>query len=295
MDRPPQRPAAWQERLVARLLNTLAPAHAGPEGGSPPPALLPYEKLSIERRRGGEKLSGTWYPAYVGPRGAVLLLHPWTREGQAYFHRHGRLDALRAAGYHALTLDFPGFGTTPSAVEFDDRTVDDGLRLLERRSDGLELFVWGVSWGGLWAHLALTKTDQVAGAVFEDVPCHAFDWLRRSGRLPRALDFILRRLFAGPQSYLDVREHALCLDLGAVSYLSGSRDSMVRPEETRRLAVRAQGSSNVVQGAGHLEAITHANRAVLRTALETFERASDNSTTAVLVPPSPAEPAAATA
>ena len=53
--------------------------------------------------------------------------------------------------------------------------------------------------------------------------------------------------------------------------------------------VCAGGSYSIVQGADHLASIKVANRAVVRTALETFERAAENSSTAVLQPKAPTD------
>ncbi len=80
------------------------------------------------------------------------------------------MEALRAAGYHALTVDLPGFGGSGQPSGLYDRAIDDALVRLGELSNGLDLFVWGVSTGGYWAHPALARTGQVAGAIFEDVP-----------------------------------------------------------------------------------------------------------------------------
>ncbi len=284
MHPPPRRPPLWQEKLGLRLIRALAPRLQAVRAPSAPAELLPYNNLSVERRTGGKALSATWYPAYVAPRGAVLLLHPWVARGRAFFHRRGRLEALRAAGYHVLAVDFPGFGGSGRPYGFYDRAVEDALHLLDRRSAGLNLFVWGVSAGGYWAHPVLARSDQVAGAMFEDVSPHLLEWSWRAAPMGRPAYVFFRRALADAYHYLDARAHASAFDLGAVTYISGSQDELVRPEDTRELAACAGGSYSVVQGAGHLGSIKVANRAVIRTALDTLERAAQNSSTVVLRP-----------
>ncbi len=284
MRQPPSRPPEWQERLGLRLFHALAPRLPETRVLSAPAELLPYENLSVPRQLGVGALSATWYPAYLTPRGAVLLLHPWTARGRAYFHRRGRIPALRAAGYHVLTVDFPGFGGSGRPLGFYDRAVEDALKQLDRMSEGLDLFVWGVSSGGYWAHAVLARTDQVAGAMFEDVSPHLLEWSWRAAPWGRPAYLFFRRVLPDAYRYLDARLHARAFNLGAVTYISGALDEVVRPEDTRALAECAGGAHSIVQGAGHLASIKIANRAVIRTALETLERAAENSSTAVLEP-----------
>lgn len=283
MVQPPARPSEWQERAALRLFRALAPPVQAAQAVSVPPELLPFEERTVRRSHGSGVLSTTWFPAYLSPRGAVLLLHPWVARGSAYFHRLGRIEALRAAGYHVMTVDYPGFGRSGRPSGLFDRAVDDSLRLLERKSEGLDLFVWGVSLGGYWAHPALARSDQIAGAMFEDVPPHALEWSSRVAPWGRPARLFFMRMLPDIDRYLDARRHAAAIDLGAVTYISGAQDTGLRPTETRELAQIAGGSYSIVRGAGHLGSIEVANRAVIRTALETFERAAENSTTAVKV------------
>ncbi len=281
----PPRPQEWRERAGLRLVRALAPQLRVVPPAAAPPVLLPYENLSVERDRGPGTLAATWYPAYVSPRGAVLLLHPWIPEGRAYFHRLGRIEALRAAGYHALTIDLPGFGGSGRPSGLYDRAVEDALARLDRLGKGLDLFIWGVGVGGYWSHQVLARTDQVAGAMFEDVPSHLYEWSSRVEPWGKPARILVQRMLPDVHRYLDLRRHATAFDLGAVTYISGARNLGVRPEETRTLAECAGGSYSIVRGAGHLGSIEVANRAVIRTALETFERAAEHSTTAVQFEP----------
>lgn len=279
----PPRPSEWQERAGLRLLGALGPQLPAATRVPAVPALFPYRNLSVRRSHGPGGLSATWYPAHLTPRGAVLLLHPWVAEGAGYFHRKGRIEALRAAGYHALTVDFPGFGGSGRPSGLYDRAVEDALRVLDRLSRGLDLFIWGVGSGGYWAHPAMARTDQVAGAMFEDVPPHLVGWSSRSPAWARPAYLLFKRMLPEVYRYLDARLHAAALDLGAVTYISGALNDTVRPQDTRMLAERAGGSYSIVRGAGHLGSIEVANRAVIRTALETLERAAENSTTAIMI------------
>jgi hypothetical protein len=66
-----------------------------------------------------------------------------------------------------------------------------------------------------------------------------------------------------------------------VTCVSGGRDAGVRPEDTRELAEQAGGSSLIFEEAGHLGSIKVAREAVIRSALDTFERAAAGATTAM--------------
>jgi pimeloyl-ACP methyl ester carboxylesterase len=236
--------------------------------------LAPFETVAVPRRSAPGALAATWFPA-ERPRGAVLLLPPWLVWGRAYFHLRGRLQALRDAGYHALVLDFPGFGGSGPVQGYFDRDVEDGLAFLRRRAGDLPLHVWGVSAGGSWAHLALSRTDGVAGGMFEDVSPHLLEWSWRSTPLWRPAFLFFRTFFRTGYRFLDARRHAGAMSLGAVAYASGERDPGVRPEDTRALAAAAGGRCHIVPGAGHLGAIKVAGEEILALALDTFRRAAE--------------------
>jgi len=268
----PRRPAPWEEQAGLRLLLALAPRLRRKGGGGPPPAFAPFEELSIERSR-GRRLWATFYPVSGPARGAVLLLHPWIGLGQGYFHRLGRLEALRAAGYEALTLDLPGFGASSPPAGFYDRDIHAALEWLGERRGGSPLHLWGVSSGGYWAHLATSGGAVVDGAVFEDVTAHLLEWSYRTAPRGRPFYAFFRRLLPRAHRFLDLRRHARHLGSRATAYVGGGRDEGAPAEETRALAELAGGDCLIVPEAIHLGAIKRAKDEVIGLALETFSRA----------------------
>ncbi|HXO18541.1 MAG TPA: hypothetical protein VOA87_01310 [Thermoanaerobaculia bacterium] len=270
--RVPERPAEWEERMASELFSSLSPRLPQVAPLAPPAPLAPFEEVQIARRKGEGTLTATWYPAELA-RGAVLLLHPWVVVGRAYFHRHGRIEALRAAGYHALAVDLGGFGGSSPPEGFPDRDVAAALAGLRARADGLPLHVWGVSAGGYWAHPVLSGARDVLGAVFEDVSPHLLEWSWRVAPEGRANYSLFRRSLPRAYRFLDIRRHAAAMRLAAVAYISGERDRGVRPEDTFRLAGLAQGVCHIIPGAEHLTAIKRARHEIIALALATFRRA----------------------
>lgn len=273
----PKRPPAWEERLASRIFRTLSPRLPQVVQPDPPAGLAPWKAVTVPRLEGNGALTATWFEAPAPVRGAVLLLHPWVKWGKAFFLRRGRIEALRAAGYHALTLDLGGFGDSSPAAGFYDRDVAAGLAYLRGRAGNLPLHVWGVSSGGFWAHLALTRTDDVAGAFFEDVSPHLIEWSWRMVPSRRPGYLFVRCCFPRSYRYLDVRRQAAGMRLAAAAYVSGRRDPGVLPAETRELADLARGRHLVVEEAAHLGAFNTASDAVLALALGTFLRAEGRS------------------
>ena len=271
----PTRPSGWEEKLSLGLFLALAPRLPRSVAPDPPEELRPFESVVIPRGEGQDSLSGTWYPVEGPARGAVLLLHPWLAWGQSYFHRRGRIEALRAAGYHALTLDLGGFGRSGPRSGLFDKDVEAGLRFLRERAPGIPLHVWGVSSGGYWAHPVLSRTNGVAGAMFEDVSPHLLEWSWRTAPWGRPFYLFFRSVFRSTYRYIDIRRHAGALTVRAVTYVSGERDRGVRPEDTRILAARAGGRAHIVPGAGHLGSIKMAQEEVIALALDTFRRAEE--------------------
>jgi pimeloyl-ACP methyl ester carboxylesterase len=244
----------------------------------PPDGLAPFEEVSIGRARGPGVLTATWYPATAAgapSRGAVLLLHPWLPWGKSYFYRRGRVQALRAAGYDALAVDFPGFGGSGRPYGLLDLDVEAALEFLRRRNGGRPLHVWGVSSGGYWAHLVLSRVGGVAGAMFEDVSSHLLQWSWRRVPRGRPLYLIFRTFLRGPYRFFDLRRHAPALRLNAAAYAGGENDPGVWPQETRELARLAGGPCLIVPGADHLGAIKRANGEVIELAIETFRQAEE--------------------
>lgn len=277
-----ERPSPLYERLSFRWFLTFGPRLAKADPGDPPPTLAPFEHLRIERRDRRGALFGTWFPTTEEKvRGGVLLLPPWTPWGRAYFHRRGRIPALRRAGYHALTLDFPGRGGSGPVAGFFDRDVEDALRVLEERVGKKPLHVWGVSAGGYWAHMVLSRRNGVLGAMFEDVSPHLLEWSGRLMPAARPFHFVFRNAFSRSFRYFDLRGHAPRLQVAEASYVSGDQDPGVFPADTSELAERAGGTARIVPGAGHLEAIKIAQNEVIDLALETFATAEQDA------PPTP--------
>ena len=272
----PARPSARVERSAMRYFLALSPHLPPIEQPEPPERLAPFERLAVPRRHGTGTLSATWFPASGRARGGVLLLHPWLVWGKAYFHLRGRVEALRAAGYHVLALDFPGFGESDPPGGFFDRDVEAGIEALLQRVGDLPLHIWGISAGGYWAHPFLSRTDVVTGAMFEDVSPHLFEWSWREAPLYRPGYVLFRLCLPSAYRFLDVRLHAAAMSLGAVAYVSGECDRGVRPEDTRALAAHAGGRCHIVPAAGHLAAIKIATEELAALALDTFRQAEEN-------------------
>ena len=176
----PPRPRGLQGRLAFFFLHAFAPRVPRVPPVDPPAHFAPFERFDVSRPDGGDPLHATWYPSTGPARGAVLLAHPWLRHGQAYFHRYGRIPALRAAGYHALTFDLPGFGGSGRARGFWDREIESMFDVLARRAPGLPWHYWGVSSGGVWGHVLLARRDGITGVGLGRV--HGMPRVGRPGR-----------------------------------------------------------------------------------------------------------------
>ncbi len=271
----PVRPGRLEERLGRLLFYSFGPRL--PKGAPPslPDDLAPFERFEIPRvgRRGS--LAATWFPAdrsRVKVRGAVLLAHPWLEWGQAYFHRRGRIEALRAAGYHVLTFDLSGFGGSAPPKGFWDRDLEDARGALGARADGLPLGFWGVSSGGYWGHVLMSRRTPFFAAVFEDVSPHLIEWSWRQAPAGRPFYLVFRTLLRRAYAYLDLRRHAGALGTRAVAYIGGTDDPGIPAADHRRLALLAGAELLLVPGAGHLAAIKLANAEVLALALATLEK-----------------------
>jgi pimeloyl-ACP methyl ester carboxylesterase len=263
------RPSLPRERGALRLFRALSPRLPRFELPAPPPELEPFEMISVPRPGRPGVLEATWYPPPGESQGAVLLLPPWVPWGRSYFHRRGRIEALRGAGLAALALDFPGFGDSGPPAGLFDRDVEDGLAELARRAPGRPLAVWGISAGGYWAHPVLGRRNGVAGAFFEDVSPHLFEWSALNRPHFRPMFFLFRVLYPSVYRFLDMRRHAEAFRVQRTAYVSGGQDPGVPAEDTRELAARAGGRHLVVPRARHLEAIKAAPEAVIALALGT--------------------------
>lgn len=282
-DRPPPlpvpvRPNRIEERLSRFLFYSFGPSLRRAAPIEPPPELAPFERFSIPRGGVGEgrgrrgELAATWYPSSAEPRGAVLLSHPWVEWGQSYFYRRGRIEALRAAGFHVLTFDLSGFGGSAPPDGFWDRDLEDALGALVERAGGLPLGFWGVSSGGYWGHMLMSRHRPFRAAVFEDVSPHLIEWSWRQAPFGRPFYLVFRSGLARAYAYLDLRRHAPHLGVRAVAYVGGADDPGIPAPDHRRLAEIARGELLLVPGAGHLASIKMATPDVLGLALATLEK-----------------------
>lgn len=267
---PPPRPSRRQERASQWLYLALSPRVPSIGLKEPPTDFAPFEHLEVPRSHGPGILSATLFRAPEPVRGAVLLLHPWHARGRTWFYRHGRLPALREAGLHALTLDLPGFGGSGPATGHFDRDVEDGLVYLQQLFPHLPRHLWGVSYGGVWSHMALSRGVRVDGAVFEDVSPHLLEWSWRVAPLGRPFYLFFRTVFRDAYRFFDGRLHAPYLQVKRALYISGSKDRGVRPVDTAALAARAEAPCRIVQEADHLKAMQVDREGVLEGVLGTF-------------------------
>ncbi len=274
---PPRRPPGLQGRLAFFFLHAFAPRVPRVAPVEPPPQLAPFERFDVPGLAARDAMHATWFPAAAPVRGAVLLVHPWLRYGQAYFHRYGRIPALRAAGYHVLTFDLPGFGGSGPARGFWDTDIERMLDVLARRAPGVPWHYWGVSSGGVWGHVLLARRDGFAGAMFEDVSPHLLEWSWHAQPAGRLVYTAYRRFLGAGYRFLDLRRHAPFLRVRAVAHVVGERDPGIPVADARTLAEAARSELLVVPGAGHLDAIRQAQDKVIALALRTFERAGTGS------------------
>ncbi|MEL7059381.1 MAG: hypothetical protein AAGN46_05055 [Acidobacteriota bacterium] len=270
----PRRPGPLEERLASWLFAALAPRLSARSPADPPPPLAPFEPVEIPRGPGLDPLPGTWYPS-VGPaRGATLLAPPWSPLGQMFFHRYGRVPALREAGFDVLTFEFGGFAArSRRRPGFLDLDAADALAELRRRAEGRPLTVWGVSAGGYWLHPVLSSDGgrDVVAAFFEDVSSHFITWSKRMmpKRMPAFLYF--QTVYRSAYRFLDLGAHAAQLARVPAAYVGGALDRGVPAAETRDLARLAGARCLIVDDADHLQAIRRDPRGLLDLALETFE------------------------
>lgn len=268
---PPPRPPPWEERLGDAAIARLSPRVRRVKQPEPPAELAPFERRLIPRAEGGH-VDVTYYPVET-PRGFVLLAPPWVEWGQAYFHRRGRIEALREAGYAALSFDLAGFGRTSMARAFRDRDVEAALSWLEALAEGRPLHVWGVSSGGYWAHIVLARRDGVSGAMFEDVSLHLMEWTAHTSPVGGPITAALARVFPRTHRFMDLRRHAPHLRVKASAHIYGGRDHGIPEAHGRELSRLAASELLFLPEAPHLGSIKQSPRDVIGLALATFAKA----------------------
>ena len=113
----------------------------------------------------------TMHVAEAGEGPLVLLLHGFPELWYSYRHQ---LEALAAAGFHAVAPDQRGYGTTDSPDEVGQFTmlhlVGDVVGLLAALGEE-HCVVVGHDWGSpVAANLAVLRPDLVRGVVLLSVP-----------------------------------------------------------------------------------------------------------------------------
>jgi pimeloyl-ACP methyl ester carboxylesterase len=194
-----------------------APDPLVPAGGGSAEARAPERAPEVRTRA---LQGGALHALEAGPsEGALVLLLHGARFSASTWRELGTLEVLARAGYHALALDWPGFGATPAwASEPDPSTLLTGVcdELAAAR-----VVLVGPSLGGRFALEFMRSSAARVAALVAVAPAGAGDFAPEAWSTPTLL-------------------------------LWGERDEIVPVAQGRALAARLGGARlEVLSGAAH--------------------------------------------
>ncbi|MBI2076795.1 MAG: alpha/beta fold hydrolase [Euryarchaeota archaeon] len=243
-------------RLERRVVGAIVKRWFGNRRAPLPEVPFDYDFEPIEfRGNGGARTRGRWFPL-DGARGTVVLAHPDRRYGQHWFVRSGWIRFLQAAGYQALTFDFPMYGQSRGGSTYLHDDVLAAVDWAKGRSS-LPVHVVGLSLGAFAAANASPQMHDVESLVLES-PYPTFNaWFAR-GPQRWAMDAFDR---AFPRTARRIQAHVNVANARPQRILvAASRSDRVTPIDlSRRVAAAAppeRTSYLELDGPGHLELLT---------------------------------------
>ncbi|WP_428489188.1 alpha/beta fold hydrolase [Rhodopila sp.] len=126
----------------------------------------------------------------------VLLCHGFPESWYSWRHQ---IDALAAAGFHAVAPDMRGYGRTEAPAAVDQYTllhlVGDMVGLLDALGQETAVIV-GHDWGAPVAwHTALLRPDRLRGVIALSVPFAHRGRLRPTSVMPQTEDAVFYQLY----------------------------------------------------------------------------------------------------
>lgn len=271
----PPEPPLIEEYAISWVIRRVLFRDIIPEPArSPPKDLGPHETVRIPRAHEEGTIDAVLFPA-DDAKGLCILAPPGLPYGKSYFWRGPRIPALRDAGWNVLTFDWSGFGATPPTRRLSHVDAGDVLDWSAAHSDRLTW--WGVSIGGYWAHLALTRphTPDIEALVWEECCSDLLRYGFRTARQQRVAR-LARRSFPNAAAFLPAIAHAPYLPTERAFYIGGADDHLAGPWSAPDLAEAARlrvphVDAHLVPDAGHLECLKK-DPSVLERALGVLER-----------------------
>ena len=212
------------------------------------------------RGNNGARLAARWFPLERA-RGTVVLAHPDKRHGQHWFVRSGWIRFLQAAGYQALTFDFPMYGHSRGGSTYLHDDVLAAVEWTKTRAPRVPTHVVGLSLGAFAAANASPYLTGVDSLILES-PYPSFNsWF---GRGPQrwAMDFfdhVFPRTARRIQAHLNVADAKPSRILIAAT----SDDAVTPVHLTRAVAAGAPPERTTyleVDGAAHLEILASSEK-----------------------------------
>lgn len=255
-------PFALLPAFHGALRRSLTPMRST-DGGTPDDFGLPAVEVQLAGRNGRRLFA--WYAASPGSRTAIVLIHGW---GGNAAHLLPLAAPLHAAGHAILLIDArchgrsddDSFASMPRFAE----DLETGIDWLRDRTNGTSagIAVAGHSVGAAAALLAASRRNDIAAVVSLAAFAHPEEVMRRfiaARRIPfvplgwyalRYVEWVIGYRFAAIAPVNTIRR-VRC----PVLLLHGTEDKTVPPEDSRRLAARATGSTRLMLLAGDHESI----------------------------------------
>ncbi|WMW81548.1 alpha/beta fold hydrolase [Undibacterium cyanobacteriorum] len=171
----------------------------------------------------------------VPAKGVVLLCHPFLKFGMSYFFKNSYHEKLNQAGYHVVSFNFKGFGSsTVESMNFADdvASIVDWAR---HTYPDLPLHFWGVSFGAFHGmHAIGSGRARFDSALFDSAPVSLVHFFGKG-----ALGLVMRSLSRSRWGHLtgthDVfQSFPLPAELPRL-YMFGADDAFITSHELHRL------------------------------------------------------------
>ncbi|TXI92567.1 MAG: alpha/beta fold hydrolase [Burkholderiaceae bacterium] len=187
-------------------------------------------------------------------KAVIVLGHPFLKFGMSYFFKNQYHEQLASAGYHVVSFNFKGFGS--SSVE-STNFADDVASIVDwvrHTFPDLPVYFFGISFGAFHGmHAIGSGRARVDAALFDSAPVSLVHFFGK-GLLGFVMRSMSRSRWGAITGTHDVFHYLpLPTDLPRL-YLFGSKDAFITEQEKQRLQEHV-GKDAVVDfpNCGHLE------------------------------------------
>ncbi len=187
-------------------------------------------------------------------KGVIILCHPFLKYGMHYFFKNNMDLQLLSQGFHVVSFNFKGFGSsTLKGHAYSDDVLSIGY-LIQKNYPNLPIHLLGCSFGGFHlCHALMKDATPFASVVLDSVPCSVNAFFK-TGILATAMKWASNSKLSQSVGIRPINHSLEKIGELPVLYLYGDMDKYISQLDIDNLKRKCKGLDFAqFSGCGHLE------------------------------------------